>query len=170
MQKFDQVVPSNETQEYQLNYSPEPGSQIEVTQKVQIDVVPWSDKNFIFPKAGIIPVAILNTSDFDLANVDIPTIRLGNGEAKPLIKKGFYIDVDHDRDKDLLLFFRAKDTGVQNSDTQICLKGTTKKQIPFEGCDSIKVIVPPAPPNPPVPPELPAPPEIQKLLNQFKDF
>lgn len=125
---------------FTADYSPEPGSEIKVVQNIKIDVRPWSKRNIIYSKVGIIPVAILKTPDFDTKNVDINSVKLGAGQVSPFRNKGYHFDLDRDRDKDLLMFFKISKLGILKKDNQICLKGQTLSGNPFEGCDSIRVI------------------------------
>ena len=139
-QQFSQTTSQGAAQNYQLNYSPQPGSKIEVVQKIKIDVIPGNNQNPVFPKFGTLPVAILTTADFDAKIVDIKTVKLGRNEAKPILGRGVFLDVDWDRDRDLLMFFNIKELGISADDKEICLKGKTSSGTPFEGCDKIRII------------------------------
>lgn len=136
---FKQTTSTGTITNYELKYTPEPGSQINLTQKIKIDVIPSNDKNQVFPKFGILPVAILTTSDFNTKNVDASSIRLGRNETSPAWKHKIYWDVDHDKDNDLTMLFNVKELGILKGDNQICLKGQTTSGTPFEGCDKILV-------------------------------
>ncbi|KKR49312.1 MAG: hypothetical protein UT84_C0033G0006 [Candidatus Curtissbacteria bacterium GW2011_GWA1_40_16] len=141
--EFSQTIPQGGTQEYTFNYSPEQGSQIQVTQIVEIDVKPGSgsDPNSLNLKSnGVIPVAILTTPSFDATQVDVSTVRFGPNQAKEIHNKGHLEDIDGDGDIDLVLHFKTKETGIQSIDTEACLTGTTSNGIPIQGCDTIKII------------------------------
>ena len=126
---------------YSLNYSPEPGSQIQVTQIVDIDIKPGSHPNSInLNSNGVIPVAILTTPSFDATQVDVSTVKFGPGEAKEIHNKGHFEDVDSDGDTDLVLHFKTQETGIQDTDTQACLTGDTLNGTPIGGCDALKII------------------------------
>jgi uncharacterized delta-60 repeat protein len=115
---------------------------IVVQRKVTMQVIP--DK--IYPKSGLIGVTILGKSDFDVKNIAVSSIRLGNGNAKPILNTSYTIDINNDRIKDLLLFFSASQTDLTSKDTQLCLTGMTKDGAEFKGCDTISVITPKLPP------------------------
>lgn len=137
-QVFQQQVGS---QEYQLNYSPELGSQIQVIRIVDIDIKPDSNPNPInLNNKGVIPVAILTTSGFDATQVDAPTVKFGPNQAKELHNKGHLEDVDNDGDIDLILHFRTQETGIKNTDMEVCLIGNTFSGNQIQGCDPIQII------------------------------
>jgi len=131
----------NGEEEFELGYSSEPGSQIEVTQIVDIDIKPGNDTNSINLKSnGVAPVAILTTPGFDATQVDVSTIKFGSSQATEIHGKGHVEDVDKDGDIDLVLHFRTQETGIENTDAQACLTGTTLDGKLIQGCDSIKVV------------------------------
>ena len=139
--EFSQTIPQGGTQEYTFNYSPEPGSQIQVTQIVEIDVKPGSDPNSInLRNNGVIPVAILTTPSFDITQLDPASVRFGPNQAGESHNKGHLEDVDNDGDIDLILHFKTQETGIQNTDTYACLTGATLNGVPIQGCDATKII------------------------------
>jgi hypothetical protein len=128
-------------EEFKLNYSPQLGSKMEVTQIISIDIKPGSDPNSINLKSnGVIPVAILTTRGFDATQVDVSTVRFGPNQTTETHGKGHWENVDNDEDTDLLLHFRTKETGIQNSDAQACLIGMTLSGTSIQGCDSIRIV------------------------------
>lgn len=106
-----------------------------------MDIKPWSDPNSINTKSnGVIPVAILTTTSFDVSTVDVNTIEFGSSKAKEVHNKGHLEDVDNDGDSDLVLHFKTQETGIQNTDTQACLAGTTSGSVLIQGCDSVRIV------------------------------
>jgi hypothetical protein len=114
---------------------------IPCTTTVQIDIKPGDSHNNVTPNSNkLIAVAILSSPDFDAATVDVPTVAFGPAAASAAT--GSHLrDVDKDGDKDLVLGFRARDTGISPGDTQACLTGRTAGGegigINIEGCDAI---------------------------------
>jgi hypothetical protein len=70
------------TPTYSFFYNPVPSTSsdpVTIRRKVQIKVIPQK----IYPKAGVLAVAILGEADFSVKDIDIKSVRLGNGEARP---------------------------------------------------------------------------------------
>ena len=88
----------------------------------------------------MIPVAILTTPSFDAAIIDVSSVRFGPNQAIETHNKGHMEDVDNDGDTDLVLHFKTKEVGIQNTDTQVCLTGATLNGIPIQGCDAVRII------------------------------
>ena len=124
---------TGKTDTYFVTISSNSSNPIIVQRNVTIHVIP----NIIYPKAGILGVTIAGESGFDVKKIDVSTVRLGNGKAKPLNNKGFLIG-----NKKLLLLFDTKKVGIASSDTQLCLSGNTEDAIGFRGCNAITVILP----------------------------
>jgi hypothetical protein len=109
---------------------------------VSTDIKPGSDRNAINPLSrGVVPVAILGSEDFHVADIDVTTLAFGPDYASPTRIVGRHRDdVNADGFSDLLAHFRTEDTGIAISDTQACLTGETFDRIPFEGCDAIRAV------------------------------
>ena len=103
-------------------------------EELAIDIRPGSYPNPINLKSnGVIPVAILTTDAFDASDVDPPKARF---EGAPPVR-WMFVDVDGDRDLDLLLYFRTQDTSIVAGQEEACL---TFEGMTLKGCDSIKVV------------------------------
>jgi len=105
---------------------------------VDIDIKPGSDPNLINPTSkGVIPVAILGSDTFNVADVDVTILAFGPGGAAPT-HNGHFDDVNDDGLTDLVTHYRTQDTGIVPGDSEPCLTGETLDGTPIEGCDSVK--------------------------------
>jgi hypothetical protein len=113
-----------------------------VVESVEIDIKPGSEPNAVNPTArGILPVAILGSDTFDVADVDTTTLAFGPGEAAPLHSSGGHAeDVNDDGYTDWVSHYRIEEVEVAAGDTELCLTGETLDGIPFEGCDTIVTV------------------------------
>lgn len=116
-----------------------------VPDEVDIDIEPHLKTNLIFLKSrGFVSVAILTTEDFDATEVDPETVRFGPDLAEPLlsriIKRFPFLalrDVDRDGDRDMVLMFWIRETGIQAGDTSAKLTGVSYTDWAFFGSDAI---------------------------------
>jgi hypothetical protein len=108
---------------------------------VNIDIKPGSDPNSINPKSkGVIPVAILTTSDFDATQVNALSVEFGHNGANETHGQGHVEDVDVDGDQDMVLHFNTQETGIRCGDTDTPLTGETVSEEVFTGTDSIQTV------------------------------
>jgi hypothetical protein len=104
---------------------------------VTINIRPWSKDNRIdLQSKGFIRVAVLTTPEFDTKQVDPKTVLFAG--AKPLC--WVRMNVDRDRDKDLLLLFHISDLNLTEDSTEAVLDGKTLDGTSFEGRDTVQIV------------------------------
>ena len=108
--------------------------------QVTIDIRPGSKKNKVVPYFGVIPVAILGSERFDVLQVDISSVTFGPAAAHPSESKYMTRDVNRDGFIDLVLFFRARQTGIRCGDTEATLVGKTALGSSFAATDRVKTV------------------------------
>lgn len=137
-----------------------------VRMPVAINIKPGSDPNSINVKS-LVPVAILTTSagelglpeSFDATDVDVSTVRFGPIEVLDAGAGGSEVhgrghiedsqepdELTNDGDLDLVLHFRASESGIVQTTTTACVQGLTVGGVYFTGCDSVRI--PPGSRNP----------------------
>jgi len=107
---------------------------------VDLDIRPGSDLNPINPMSrGVIPVAILGSDSFDVADVNVTTLAFGPGAAALAHRGGPHVkDANHDGLDDLLAHFPTEEADIAFSDAEACVTGELLDGTPLEGCDSIR--------------------------------
>jgi cysteine-rich repeat protein len=99
--------------------------------------------------AGVLPVAILGSSIFDVTDVDGSTLAFGPAGAPLTHENGPHaedeqdepFDFNEDGFPDALAHFRIQETGLRTSDTEACLTGSLLDGSPIEACGAVVVVV-----------------------------
>ncbi len=125
-----------------------PGEEVLGAAEIGIDIKPGSDRNSINPNSkGVIPVAILGSSSFDVTSVDVTTLTFGPDGATPahdltdpVVYADHLQDVNGDGFMDLVSHYRTQDTGIAKGDTEACLAGGVTGGVAIFGCDAIKTV------------------------------
>ena len=117
------------------------------TQAVDIDIKPGSDRNSINLRSkGVIPVAVLGSSTFDVTNIDVTTLIFVEAyPAHDLTNPAAYADhlrdVNSDGYTDLVSHYRTQETGIGDLINEVpCLSGATIFGREFVGCDEVNIV------------------------------
>lgn len=108
---------------------------------VQIDIKPGGDPNAINPRnQGVVPVAILGGSEFDVKRVNQTSVRLGTADAKPQNNKGHLEDVNGDGFLDLIFQFPTQNIRLRCFDRALVLTGTLSSGKSILGVDAVVTV------------------------------
>lgn len=112
---------------------------------VEIDIKPGSFPNsYGDTLKGNIPVAVLGSAVFDVADIDDSSVMFGDapdpiGDAAIAHKKGHFEDVNMDGYMDKVFHFPFADTNLDPADLMGCLGGEVNG-LDFFGCDSVNIV------------------------------
>ncbi len=112
---------------------------------IKIDIKPASDPNSINIRSmGLVPVAILGSANFDVADVDVTSLVFGPNGATPahdlsdLDTYNEHIeDVNQDGFDDLVSHYKQKETGIACGDIFATLFAETISGTTIAGADSV---------------------------------
>lgn len=109
---------------------------------ISTDIKPGSDRNVINPfSRGVMPVAILGSEGFRVADIDVTALAFGPNYAPPVRVVGRHReDINDDGYPDLVVRFQTVEAGIEFGDTQACLSGETLDGTPFIGCDTVRTV------------------------------
>jgi hypothetical protein len=113
--------------------------------QIDIDIKPGNVTNSInLFGMGTVPVAVLGSGTFDVADVDATTLAFGPEGARLAHQNGPHPkDANHDGFTDLLVHFRTEETGIALGDGEACVTGETLDGLPFQGCDFVRALASP---------------------------
>lgn len=107
---------------------------------IPIDIKPGSDPSSINPRnKGVVPVAVLGSTNFDALQVDVSTVRFGPEGALPT-HDGLVEDVNDDGFMDMVFHFVIRETGIACGDTEASLTGKAFDGRIVVGTDSVNVL------------------------------
>jgi hypothetical protein len=104
---------------------------------VSVDIKPGSYPNSInLGSKGVVPVAVLTTSEFDANTVDPSSIVFAG--ARPV--RWVMQDVDYDGDMDMLFSFKTQELNLIAGSTEATLTGATLIGWPIQGTDTVNIV------------------------------
>lgn len=105
--------------------------------ELDIQIRADTDTNVIVPHSlMLIQVILLGSQAVDTTRASLDSLALGPSGA-PAWKIVEQWDVDEDGFVDLIVRFRAVETGIEPGDTELCLKGEID-EVPFDACGAIQ--------------------------------
>jgi len=109
--------------------------------EIPIDINPGSFPNSVnLRKAGVIPVAVLSTEEFDATTIRTRVARFGPAGAALVHNAPHYEDVNSDGLLDLLMHFNADETGIECAAEWAELRSSNEFGLSVKGSDLIKTV------------------------------
>jgi hypothetical protein len=104
---------------------------------VAIDIKPGSYPNSINLKSkGVVPVAILSSSIFNIIDVDVSTVIFAGAAPERFTHE----DVNSDGFYDLVFHFHTQDLQLLSNSTEATLTGNLMGGLPIIGTDSVRIV------------------------------
>lgn len=119
-----------------------------LTTAASIDIKPGSDPNSInLDSGGVIPVAVLGSSDFDVSDVDVTALVFDEDNtagpahdlSDPAVLADHRQDVNDDGHMDLVTHWDTP-AEIDAEQTEACMIGQTESGVDFRACDSVNII------------------------------
>lgn len=127
--------------EYSYTESTQTLTPISDTLTVNIDIKPGSDPNcFNINGHGVIPVAILGNTDFDVSQIDANSLSFGGLTVRVRGNKGALCSIDYSNDDtylDLVCHFEDDAANWQAGDSEATLTGNLIDGASFEATDTL---------------------------------
>jgi hypothetical protein len=119
--------------------------EVETFLGIDLDISPGKDVATVnVSKGGVIAIAILQTPDFNPNTIDVSTLCFGDAEdpaqrdCTEAHGTVHVLDVDKDKDLDLMLHYEVSQTGIDLGDTEACLIGQLLASGGVYGCGAIR--------------------------------
>lgn len=89
---------------------------------------------------GATPVAILGSTNYDVGQINLASLRLGPGNASPLSNQQHFEDVNGDGLPDLVVQFPSQQIGARCNDVSLFLTGDMNDGTPIQGTEAITTV------------------------------
>jgi len=108
---------------------------------VAIDIKPGNFPNSInLQNRSVVCVAILSTATFDATTVEPTTVLFGPTGTEVSPVQYDLKDIDRDGNTDMILHFKAAESGLQCGDTVASITGSISIHEMIEGSDSVNIV------------------------------
>ena len=122
---------------------------VEVATEMQVDIKPGSERNPLNLRSrGVLPVAIIGATDFDVHDIDVTTVRFGvdgDNAAPAHRRRGHIEDINGDGIDDMMLHFRTQALGISGDVERgavitLALTGELEEGTHFDGEDTVTIV------------------------------